>query len=218
MDQRWILGSISACVISCGGIAAESSRDEGDSGSNASAIEDAGEILRDLDAPCGPNAITGRQILNQLALSYSDPFIYGDDSDASPTTTATFTVAYDAGAITCILSSRSCSPGGKTGCGFSSDPADVDLAVNVTFQTSDGAFNEHLAATASWGGNSIEGVGILADVAPSAIVGTFAPTGNPQFVEFNLRVSMLEDGGVSASGAIDGLVGSNAVEYGSFGY
>jgi hypothetical protein len=184
----------------------------------AADLEGGATLLSSLDTPCGPAAVTGRQLLDQLLPQYSSPFAEeAPDGATVSTTVVTFGARYDGGAITCLLVTDNCGSG--PGCARAIVPAYVELAVDVTFQTADGAFDDQFTGTAAWGGDSAEGVNILGYVPPTSLVGNLVPTGNPASVEFNLFVSRTGDGGVDR--AVIGIAGSGgtqtAIGYGSFG-
>jgi hypothetical protein len=217
------LATFALACVACGGAtrAANPTSEPQQDASLDAALDGGGEPLSTLDTPCGDAGLTGRQLLAQLMPPYSAPFSEeaADGGDAG-STTVTFDIQYDAGAIACQSTTRNCT--GPTGCAIPTDPFLVNLAVGVTFRTADGAFDEQFVGTASAGGNPVEGVNIVGYVAPSAHIGTFKPTGNPQTIEFNLFVSRERDGGVHTQGAVIGLADPSDmgadVGYGSFGY
>jgi hypothetical protein len=217
------LATLALASAACGGATASSNppSDTHQDASTDPTLEDAGEPLSTLDTPCGDAGLTGRELLAQLTPPYTSPFSEeSPDGGDAGSTTVTFDIHYTDGTITCAPTSHSCT--GPTGCAIPSDPFLLNLAVGVTFRTADGAFNEHFPGTATYGGTPLESVDIVGYVAPSALAGTFKPTGNPKTIEFHLFVSRARDGGVETHGAVIGLPdpsGAGAdVGYGSFGY
>jgi hypothetical protein len=198
----------------CGGVASRAVGEDAAIPVETSAT-DAGAPLGSLDTPCGDAGLTGRQLLRQLQPAYTGAFDY-DDAGPTGTTNVTFAAQYDGGVVLCTPTTVSCQ--GGLGCGSVPYSAIVSLDVQISFQTADGAFNEHFAGTTAWDG--LDSINVNGNIPTSSHVGTFHPSVDPGSIEFNLFGATDRDGGSRTYGAVLGLSpsGGAVATYGSFGY
>lgn len=115
--------------------------------------------------------LTGRQLLSLVKPSYAGTFVPSASGAAS--TPLEVTTSYSNGAVTCGPVQCSCDPPGPCSVDRCSAQS-LSVAFDVTFHTSDGAFDESLAATAT--ARQADGTVELSATLPVASLhGSYAP-------------------------------------------
>ncbi len=163
--------------------------------------------LGDLDEEC--DHLTGQQILDIAGGAHTVPFVY---ASAAPETELTLTFEYAGGTITCqppIIQ--------PPGVGAPDLPAHVDLVVDATVSTADGAFDESGTATLQLMGLGEASVMHNFDFDAATLAGSYTPT-DPTLVDrvrfggsiftTGLQGDALEDGHTAGGAMSTAPIGS----------
>lgn len=138
--------------------------------------------LGSLNESCGDNSqtgadvgVTGNDLLAQIQAPYSVTF----GLDKLALTTLTLGAAYNGGEIICYPAQNP--PPGSLAPNV---PAHIEMEVELTFVTADGAFNERVPALLSGSVNTP--AGFEASMRASEVQGTYVPNvGTPQIVQLS---------------------------------
>jgi hypothetical protein len=150
-------------AAACGGSARDDGSGGGGSGQGGSGADGAPYALQSLDEPCGPSGITARGVLDRTEREYMTSLKSLADGAMVGLVLG---IAYESGPLVCHPPYST----GETGPSLSEQ---VEVQVDFTFKTDDGAFSEQFAAPLMGG---IAPMATLSASLPAdQIQGTFDP-------------------------------------------